>query len=209
MKKTFLFANLLILLASCNQGDEKPVSIETTVKKDSALPATKPQVSHYTIPDLSPMDMIYYPADYPLKKMSGNIISAPLARIIYSRPQTQRRKIFGELVKYNQPWRLGANESTEIEFFSPATIQNKTIKPGRYILYCIPQETKWTIVLNSNIYSWGLKQDSTKDLLQFDCPLEKNNTIIEYFTMSFEGEGKNALLLILWDNVKTNLVIKF
>lgn len=209
MKKTFLFANLLILLASCNQGDEKPVSIETTVKKDSALPATKPQVSHYTIPDLSPMDMIYYPADYPLKKMSGNIISAPLARIIYSRPQTQRRKIFGELVKYNQPWRLGANESTEIEFFSLATIQNKTIKPGRYILYCIPQETKWTIVLNSNIYSWGLKQDSTKDLLQFDCPLEKNNTIIEYFTMSFEGEGKNALLLILWDNVKTNLAIKF
>ena len=209
MKKTFLFANLLILLASCNQGDEKPVSIETTVKKDSALPATKPQVSHYTIPDLSPMDMIYYPADYPLKKMSGNIISAPLARIIYSRPQTQRRKIFGELVKYNQPWRLGANESTEIEFFSPASIQNKTIKPGRYILYCIPQETKWTIVLNSNIYSWGLKQDSTKDLLQFDCPLEKNNTIIEYFTMSFEGEGKNALLLILWDNVKTNLAIKF
>lgn len=209
MKKNFLFANLLILLASCNQGDEKPVSIETTVKKDSALPATKPQVSHYTIPDLSPMDMIYYPADYPLKKMSGNIISAPLARIIYSRPQTQRRKIFGELVKYNQPWRLGANESTEIEFFSPATIQNKTIKPGRYILYCIPQETKWTIVLNSNIYSWGLKQDSTKDLLQFDCPLEKNNTIIEYFTMSFEGEGKNALLLILWDNVKTNLAIKF
>ena len=209
MKKTFLFANLLILLASCNQGDEKPVSIETTVKKDSALPATKPQVSHYTIPDLSPMDMIYYPADYPLKKMSGNIISAPLARIIYSRPQTQQRKIFGELVKYNQPWRLGANESTEIEFFSPATIHNKTIKPGRYILYCIPQETKWTIVLNSNIYSWGLKQDSTKDLLQFDCPLEKNNTIIEYFTMSFEGEGKNALLLILWDNVKTNLAIKF
>lgn len=209
MKKIILFAGFPIFFTCCNQDEKKPVLTEIPEKKEAVSPAASPATSNYTIPDQSPLDMIYFPADYPLKKMSGSITTPPLARIIYSRPQTQRRKIFGDLVKYNEPWRLGANESTEIEFFSAATIQNKIIKPGRYILYCIPQETKWTIVLNSNLYSWGLKQDKQKDLMQFEIPVEKNNTTIEYFTMAFEGNGKNATLLILWDNIKTKLTIKF
>jgi hypothetical protein len=208
MKKFILISGIAIFLLGCNQEDKKSETPVTPVKKDTATVAAIP-VSHYTVPDLSPLDIIYYPSDYPLKKMSGNVTAGPLARIIYSRPQTQKRNIFGALVKYNEPWRLGANESTEIEFFSAAIIQNKTIKPGRYILYCIPQETKWTLVLNANLYSWGLKQDRQKDLMQFEIPVEKNNTSTEYFTMAFEGNEMNADLIILWDLVKTRLPVKF
>lgn len=208
MKKILLFTGIAFIFTGCNQEEKKPADQVSIVKKDSTA-ATAAPVSNYTIPDLSPMDMIYCPSDYPLKKMSGSVTSLPLARIIYSRPQKQGRKIFGELVKYDQPWRLGANEATELELFSTATIQNKTIKPGRYILYCIPQETKWTIVLNSNLYSWGLKPDKEKNLLQFEIPVEKNNTTIEYFTMAFESSGQNANLLILWDDIKTKLPMKF
>lgn len=208
MNKFILISGLAFLLLGCNQQEKKPGMTASPVKKDTAVVASIP-ASHYTVPDLSPLDIIYYPSDYPLKKMSGNVTAGPLARIIYSRPQTQKRKIFGELVKYNEPWRLGANESTEIEFFTAATIQNKIIKPGRYILYCIPQETKWTLVFNSNLYSWGLKQDRKKDLMQFEIPVEKNNTATEYFTMAFEGSEKNAELVILWDFVKTRLPVKF
>jgi hypothetical protein len=208
MKKFIFISGIAISLMGCNPAEKNPVTPVNPKKKDTATVASLP-ASHYTVPDLSPLDIIYYPSDYPLKKMSGNVTAGPLARIIYSRPQTQKRNIFGALVKYNEPWRLGANESTEIEFFSTATIQNKTIKPGRYILYCIPQETKWTLVLNANLYSWGLKQDRQKDLMQFDIPVEKNNTVTEYFTMAFEGNEKNADLIILWDLVKTRLPIKF
>jgi hypothetical protein len=131
-------------------------------------------------------------------------------RIIYSRPQKQNRKIFNGLIKYDAPWRLGANESTEIEFFSGASIQNKTIKPGRYILYCIPQETKWTLVFNSNLYSWGLQQNQQKDLMKFEVPLEKNNVIIEYFTIAIEKRSdKSAEIIFLWDDVKARLPVSF
>ena len=208
MKNFFLLTCITLAFISCNQEEKRPAVQDTALKKDS-MNTTTQLVSNYTIPDRSPMDMIYYPSDYPVKKMSGNISSPPLARIIYSRPQKQGRKIFGELVKYNQPWRLGANEATELELFATATIQNKTIKPGRYILYCIPEETKWTLVLNSNLYSWGLKQDIQKNLMQFEIPLEKNNITIEYFTMAFESSGQNTDLLILWDDIKTKLSIKF
>lgn len=208
MKNYLLLTALSLIVACGNQEEKKTDTAKPPLKKDSAVAAIR-QVTNYTAPDLSPMDMIYYPADYPLKKMSGSIATAPFARIIYSRPLKQGRKIFGELVKYNQPWRLGANEATEIEFFSSVTIQQKTIKAGRYILYCIPQETKWTLVLNSNLYTWGLEQDRNKDLLQFEIPIEKNNVVIEYFTMAFEGTGKNSNLLILWDDIKATLFMKF
>ena len=208
MKKFILISGIAIFLMGCNQKEKKPETNDIPGKKDTAVVTSIP-ATQYTVLDLSPLDIIYFPSDYPLKKMSGNVTSGPLARIIYSRPQTQKRNVFGVLVKYNEPWRFGANESTEIEFFSAATIQNKTIKPGRYILYCIPQETKWTLVLNANLYSWGLKQDRQKDLMQFEILVEKNNTATEYFTIAFEGNEKNADLIILWDFVKARLPIKF
>ena len=72
--------------------------------------------------DKSPMDISYYPENYPILKMRGQANGEPLARIIYSRPQLKGRGIFGQEVKYNQVWRLGANEATELELFKNATI---------------------------------------------------------------------------------------
>lgn len=194
---------------SCKEEEKKPQGNDTPTKMETPKKVLPP-ITHYTLPDHSPMDMVYFPADYPLQKMAGKTSLPPLMRIIYSRPQKENRKIFDGLVKYDAPWRLGANESTEIEFFSPATIQNKPVKPGRYILYCIPQETKWTLVLNSSLYSWGLQQNRQKDLMQFEVPVEKNNVIIEYFTIGAEKRSeKSAELIFLWDDVKVKLPVSF
>lgn len=200
-----------VLIFSCKEHNSNSGTSDTPTRFDSTkVKKVLPQVNNYTTPDLSPMDMAYFPKDYAIQKMSGKTTSLPMMRVIYSRPQKQNRKIFGNLVKYNIPWRLGANESTEVEFFSPATIQGKKIKPGRYILYCIPQETKWTFVLNSNLYSWGLEQNRSKDLMQFDAPVEKYNMPIEYFTIACEKvNDKTTDLVFIWDEVKTKLTISF
>jgi hypothetical protein len=209
MKKTFLPTLLLVLLFSCKESEKKPAVNDNRAKADSQI-RVLPPITHYTPPDKSPMDMIYFPSDYPLLKMTGKTSAPPLMRIIYSRPQKINRKIFNDLVKYDAPWRLGANESTEIEFFATATIQGQKVKAGRYILYCIPQETKWTFVLNSNLYSWGLEQNRQKDLMQFDAPVEKNNAAIEYFTIASEKMSDTSTqLLFLWDDVKVKLPVSF
>src|SRR5882762_615296 len=77
--------------------------------------------------DKSPMDMSYYPVDYPVLKISDKVTEPPVARIIYGRPQKNGRVIFGGLVEYGKVWRLGANEATEIEFYKDVTINNKKI----------------------------------------------------------------------------------
>jgi len=159
--------------------------------------------------DKSPMDMSYYPVDYPKLKMAANVTEPLIARIIYSRPQKNNRIIFGNLIKYGSVWRLGANEATEIEFFKDVTIGNKKVTKGRYVIYCIPQENTWTLVLNNDLFTWGLKIDSTKDAYKFNIPIAKTRFPYELFTMEFEKAGKGMQLIMEWDSVKANLPINW
>jgi len=156
--------------------------------------------------DKSPMDVTYYPENYPITKMRGQTAAEPLARVIYSRPQKKGRDIFGEEVKYNEVWRLGANEATELELFKSATIGGKRIPKGRYSLFCIPNETKWTIVVNKDNYSWGsFTYKSDLDVARIDVPVQKTDEITEALTMYFEKNN----LVVLWDKLKVGLPVTF
>ena len=83
-------------------------------------------------PDKSPMDISYFPVDYPIEHMYNRASKPLVARVVYSRPHRQGRKVFGSLLKYGEPWRLGANEATEIEFFRAVEIEGKRINKSRY-----------------------------------------------------------------------------
>ena len=205
--KCFMALSLLFLLTACNEEEQQPAATNPPVRKDSNL-IRKAPANPYIDRDISPMDISYFPADYPVLKMTRGISNPPVARVIYSRPHRQGRKIFGGLLKYGEPWRLGANEATEIEFFRPVTIQGKRVAPGRYSMYAVPQEKEWTIVLNSNAFTWGLKQDSTKDVQRFRIPVQPAEQNIEDFTMVFQRTSTGADLIIAWDDVMARLPIK-
>ena len=159
--------------------------------------------------DKSPMDMSYYPTEYPKLKMANTLNEPLVARVIYSRPKKDGRIIFGDVVKYGSSWRLGANEATEIEFFKDVKIKNKTVNKGRYVMYCIPQANQWTLVLNNDLYTWGLKIDSTKDAYKFTIPIEKTNYPFEHFTMEFQKTEPQMQLVMAWDSVKAILPINY
>jgi len=202
---------LFVLLVSCDNKPEKEKTNTPETGKGDTVSITKPDnnINPYAQADISPMDMSYYPADYPKLKMAKETSAPPLARVIYSRPHLQGRELFHDILKYGEPWRLGANEATELDVYTDATIQDKKIKAGRYILYCIPQQDKWTIVLNSNIDSWGLQPDPSKDIARFVVPVNQTNNSLEFFTMIFEQAASGANLLMAWDNVEAKLPISF
>jgi len=204
----WIFRLLIFFLISCS-NDPSASSPEKTDSQKITPVLKKETANPYAAIDVSPMDMAYFPADYPVQKMSNPGAEPPLARVIYSRPQKQGRQLFGYLLKYGEPWRLGANEATEIEFFSPSTIQGKRIDKGRYILYCIPQAENWIIAFNSNINSWGLHADTQKDIHRFTIPVQKSSTVIEFFTMSFSGTKSGADLIMAWDNIIARLPVQF
>ena len=158
--------------------------------------------------DKSPMDMSYWPANYPLLKMSGKAKAFPIARVIYGRPLKNGRAIFGGIVKYNELWRLGANEATEIEFFNNVKIGGKSLAKGRYTVYCIPYENKWTLIISKDNYVWGsFTYDSKKDILRADADIDRNTETVEAFTIYFEETKTGANMIILWDDVRAVLPI--
>jgi hypothetical protein len=158
--------------------------------------------------DKSPMDMSYYPAGYPALKIQNKATEPLAARIIYSRPQKGGRVIFGGLVEYGKVWRLGANEATEIEFYKHVRVGGKRIPKGRYTLYAIPYEDKWTIILNKETDIWGaFKYDSKKDIIRTDAPVQKNNEPLEALAIVFEKSVDGINLVIGWDTVKVSLPI--
>jgi hypothetical protein len=160
--------------------------------------------------DKSPMDMSYWPSNFPMLKLSGKAVGEPIARVIYGRPQKNGRSLFGDIVQYNTIWRLGANEATEIEFFVPVKIDGKLVPKGRYTLYGIPNENNWTLILNTDNFSWGnFGYNAKKDLLRVQVPVTKTLDSTDAFTLYFEETSLGAGLIIMWDQVKIMLPISF
>jgi hypothetical protein len=146
--------------------------------------------------DKSPMDMAYYPLNYPVLKIQDKAAEPLVARVIYSRPLKNNRTIYGELVEYNTIWRLGANEATEIEFFRNVTIGGKKIAKGRYTLFAVVNPNQWTLILNKDTDTWGaFKYDEKKDALRTQVPVTKLD------------EAVGIELVIAWDTVMVTLPI--
>lgn len=203
-----VFLLCFFLLACNNKKEENPA---VTITKPDTAASVKPDISinSYAPVDISPMDMSYFPVDYPKLKMAKSVTTPPQARVVYSRPHLQGRELFHDVLKYGEPWRLGANEATELDLYADANINGKQIKAGRYILYCIPGADNWNIVLNSNIDSWGLEPDTSKDLAHFIIPIQKTKNNIEFFTMVFQQTTTGADLIMAWDNVEAKLPFTF
>lgn len=213
--KNYKIAGLLIsifFIVSCENKTSEQQKSETIAVTDTVKTinhAHNYASNKYSAVDVSPMDMIYYPVEYYKMNVANQITTPLMIRIIYSRPHLNGRVLFKDVLKYDEPWRLGANEATEIQFFREVTIQDKKIKPGRYILYSIPNEKNWVIVLNSNIDTWGLRQDTSKDLFRFNATATIVDHHTEYFTMIFDESKRGADLVMAWDNFEIRLPIDF
>jgi hypothetical protein len=160
--------------------------------------------------DKSPMDMSYFPKDFPVTKVQNKTAESLIARLIYGRPQKNGRNLFGELVPYDEIWRLGANEATEIEFFKDVKINGKKVTKGRYTIYCIPTATTWTIIINKETDVWGaFKYDKKKDVARIEIKVTKLDTVVESFSAQFEKNPTGGFDLIFsWDTVRCALPIK-
>lgn len=160
--------------------------------------------------DKSPMDMSYYPSNYPVQKINDKITEPLAARVIYSRPQKSGRAIFGGLLKYGEVWRMGANEATEIEFFKHVRFGGKKINKGRYTLYAIVNESSWTIIINKETDTWGsFKYDPKKDLARMEVNIQKTDTPLESLAMAFEKTTAGFNLVIAWDTIKASVPFTF
>ncbi len=164
--------------------------------------------------DKSPMDMAYYPDNFAHdRKFAPKLIgdTPALVRITYSRPAKKEREIFGKLIPYNEVWRTGANEATEIKFYKDVTIQGKKVKAGTYSLFTIPNANEWTIIINSDVDFWGAySYNQANDILRVTVPVKKSEEVIENFSIQLSKvNSSEALVRLAWDTTLVELLIAF
>jgi hypothetical protein len=156
--------------------------------------------------DVSVLDIAFYPngahraafAKIPDEKAA----LLPRIKVIYSCPLMKGRKVFGELVKFDEGWRMSANESTEVTFYTPVMIGESVLDPGRYALYCIPSKDNWTLKVHPNLDGWGnFGYDSSKDLASVTAQVTKFNDAIVALSMTmYKAESGKVHLKVGWEN---------
>jgi hypothetical protein len=132
-------------------------------------------------------------------------------KIVYSQPHKRGREIFGKTVPYNQVWRTGANETTEITITKDILINNQPLKAGTYSLLTIPSRGNWTIIVNSDVGMWGSYNYNIKqDVLRFDVSEETLTEVVyEPFTILIDQKTDKATISLLWDKTKVTFPIQF
>ena len=73
----------------------------------------------------------------------------------YSSPAVRGRKIWGEVVPFDELWRAGANACTKVTLSTAASIGGKPVAAGSYCLFLLPAKTGWTFDLHKDTSLWG------------------------------------------------------
>lgn len=132
------------------------------------------------------------------------------AVIHYGSPRKRDRVIFGGLVPFDEVWRLGANEATEITVTQDVHLGDNKLAAGTYALLAIPGEASWTLILNSSLGMWGAYTYSEdNDVFRMDTPVSMTDNIHEAFTISLEAneEGSSAMLSMVWDQTSVAIPV--
>ena len=143
-----------------------------------------------TIPDASP------------KAVVTQTIGLSDITVTYWSPSVQGRKVWGDLVPYNEIWRAGANMNTTISFEHDVTVNGKPLPAGTYGLHMIPAENEWTIIFSKNSTSWGsyfYKKD--EDALRVTTKPQASE-FREWLTYEFTERKSDATTLALgWEKL--------
>lgn len=127
----------------------------------------------------------------------------------YSRPNVNKRTIFGGLVPYDKVWRTGANTLTSMSFDKDVSIAGQSVPAGKYGLLTIPNEHSWTVILSKNSDQWGAyTYDPSEDLIRFDVEVKELRESVETLTLFFSDvTTQSTNLNLIWDKTHVSFPI--
>ena len=141
----------------------------------------------------------------PPAKVSETISSGATISIDYSQPSVKGRTIGKEIAPYGEVWRTGANEATVFETDKAVQIEGKSLPAGKYSLYTIPGEAKWTVIFNKTWQQWGTVYKEADDALRVDVKPSKAPATTEKMTFNI---AKNGEVSLLWGNTEVDFQVK-
>jgi hypothetical protein len=174
-----------------------------------AQPATPPPPYDPNAP-LTARD---FPAASPASTLQQRVGATDI-EIKYYRPGAKGRVMIGTIEPFGKVWRTGANNATTISFSTAVKLGGQAVTPGKYALFTIPGESKWTVILNKNPNQWGaFTYDPSGDAIHFDVTPVRLTTPVETFEIGINDlRDDSATINLTWETwrvpvkLETNLV---
>ena len=143
------------------------------------------------------------PAQAQCKFSDGKTIT-----VDYSSPRMKGRKIFGGLVPYGEVWRTGANDATTFVTTANVSIEGKDVPAGSYTIFTIPEQDKWTLIVNKQTGEWGVPYKyEANELARLPMQASKTSFPVENFTISFNQSGSACTLQMSWENTQASVQV--
>ena len=138
------------------------------------------------------------------------VIDQSRVTITYGRPYSKAprggevRKIWGGLVPYGRPWRMGSDEATTLITQRPLVIGTTTIPAGAYTLYMVPDESGTSkLAISKSLGQWGVPVDDKNDLARVDLKKDTLDKQVDQFTMAVEkNPAGGGLIKLSWENTQ-------
>jgi DUF2911 family protein len=147
--------------------------------------------------DNNPHDIVYY-------RPNGET-NAPQVKVIYGRPDAVDEVVFGTQIPYNKIWVTGSDETTELKFYCDVMFGNKYVKAGTYVMYTIPNENYWTIILNSKTDTYGAFFYNPKfDVAKIEVPASKGK-MVENFSIAFVTKNYGPQMVLAWAKTRVKI----
>ena len=164
--------------------------------------------------DKSPMDLAYFPNDAKYQNFlteEEKKANQPKMRVQYSRPQMKGRTVFGEMLKYGEMWRLGANQTTLITFYEDVNIGGTDVRRGTYGLFAKVNQGNWEIIVHKNTRSWGtFGHDEEDNVVTVTAPTAKTPSTLEALSVTYQDKGNKTVDVIFgWENTMARLPVTF
>src|SRR3984893_2604792 len=145
----------------------------------------------------------------PPAKAECKLANGKTVTVDYSSPRAKGRKIVGGLVPYGQIWRAGANEATTFVTTGDVNVGGKPVPAGKYTIFTVPGEDKWTLVISKKTGEWGTAYPGPdNDLARIDMKVKKLSAPVENFTIAFDQAGGSCVLKMEWETTEASVDIK-
>jgi Protein of unknown function (DUF2911) len=126
----------------------------------------------------------------------------------YSSPRMRGRKIFGDLVPYGEPWRVGANDATTFVISGDMIVGGKPVPAGGYTLFALPTADAWTLIISKATGEWGVPYPGeSSDFGRAPMKVSKLPSPVENFTIAFDQTGSVCTLKLDWETTRASIDI--
>jgi Protein of unknown function (DUF2911) len=144
----------------------------------------------------------------PAAKAECKLAGGKTVVVDYSSPRAKGRKIYGGLVPFDKVWRAGANEATSFVTDADLTVGGTAVPAGKYTIFAIPSQSKWTLVISKKTGEWGTAYPGPgEDLARIDMKVSSLPSAVENFTIAFGQSGSNCTMRMDWETTRASVDI--